>query len=147
MAATPHRFRAQRLPAPQGPTLRSVLAREHARQPFTPADVRDAARRVAELAAAQGLEAVVVRGGLDLGGAELDHVWVAVEERVVDVALPVRSEAFRRLLRAFVWGEVAAEELDHVAHGYRFDWRVVGEFPELVDYVGRPVWGSDPAAA
>lgn len=137
----PRRFRPAPFPAEVSARLRAALAWSHADRPFGPADVRDAASRVRTVAERLGLEAVVVRGGLDVGGAELDHVWVAVDGRVVDVALPVISSSFTAVLRAYVAGEVATGELDRVAHGYALTWRVVGEFPDGdLRYVGRPVW-------
>lgn len=125
-----------------GPKLRSGLAHEHARQPFAPRDVRDAARRVVGVARSLHFEAQVVRGGLDLGGAELDHVWAIVDDRVVDVALPVNSDVFVQALRAFVAGDLPEDDLDRAAHGYDFTWRVVGEYPERVRYLGLPVFGE-----
>lgn len=125
-----------------GSRLRSGLAHEHARRPFRPRDVRDAARRVVQVARDHGMQAQVVRGGLDLTGAELDHVWAVVEDRVVDVALPVNSEVFVQSLRAFVAGDLEEEDLDRSAHGYAFSWRVVGEFPDGVRYLGLPVFGA-----
>jgi hypothetical protein len=136
----PHRYRSGALPVPAGPRLRSALAREHAREPFTPRDVRSAAGRVRGVAGELGYEVEIVRGGVDVGGAELDHVWAVVAGHVVDLTLPLRSEAFAVLLRAYVAGDVDDDELDHAAHGYAFEWRVVGEFPERLRYVGLPVW-------
>lgn len=138
----PIRWSSARFDSPSGPRLRSGLAQEHARAPFRPRDVRDAARRVVEVAQSLGFEAQVVRGGLDLGGAELDHVWAVVEDRVVDAALPVNSEAFASALRAFVAGDVEEDDLDRAAHGYAFGWRVLGEFPSTCNYLGLPVFGS-----
>lgn len=101
-----------------------------------------AAATVATVATDLGMRAVVVRGGVDVGGAELDHVWAVVEDRVVDVALPLRSEAFVRSLRAYIAGDLDADALDHLAHGYAMDWRVVGEYPPRHRYVGLPVWSE-----
>ncbi len=126
----------------RGAVLRAGLAREHAREPFRPRDVRDAARRVVAVARHLEFEAQVVRGGLDVVGAELDHVWAVVEERVVDVAMPVNSTSFLTALRAFVAGDLEEDDLDRAAHGYAFQWRVVGEYPERVRYLGLPVFGQ-----
>lgn len=120
--------------------LRAALAAEHARWPFTPGDARGGVGRVRHVAERLGLDATVVRGGLDVGGAELDHIWTVVEQRVVDPSLPVHSDSFVAVLRAFVAGDVEAAELDHHAHGYRLEWRVLGEYPSDYRYVGRPVW-------
>lgn len=133
------RFEPAAVPPPLGPRLRAALAREHARRPFTPCNVREAARRVAVVARRLDADAVIVRGGLDLGGAELDHVWVVVADRVVDVAMPVNSAAFVDAVRAYVAGDLASRDLDHVAHGYHFAWRVVGEFQPPLRYFGEPV--------
>ncbi len=138
----PQSWPSRRFDGAGGPQLRSGLAHEHARQPFAPRDVRDAARRVVAVARALEFDAQVVRGGLDLGGAELDHVWAVVDERVVDVALPVNSQVFVDALRAFVAGDLEEDDLDRVAHGYAFDCRVVGEYPDRVRYLGLPVFGQ-----
>lgn len=137
---TPRRFRPEAFPSPVGSRLRSALVREHGRHPFTPRDVRDAARRVVDVAGRLRLNAVVVRGGVDVGGAELDHVWAVVDGRVVDMTLPLRSGAFLSMLRAYVAGDLSGEHLDRVVHGYTLEWRVVGEFPADVRYVGAPIW-------
>ncbi|MBW3657558.1 MAG: hypothetical protein KY457_02895 [Actinobacteria bacterium] len=142
----PHRYRSGELAAPTGPRLRSALAREHAREPFTPRDVRSAVARVRSVASGLGVEADVVRGGVDVGGAELDHVWAVVDGHVVDVTMPLRATAFADVLRTYVAGDVDDDELDSVAHGYGFEWRVVGEFPAPLRYVGLPVWGQRDGA-
>lgn len=136
----PTRFRPQAFPVDVSVRLRARLARSHAHRPFTPADVRDAAARVLDAARGLGLDGTVVRGGLDVGGAELDHVWAIVDGRVVDVALPLRSDAFAEALRDYVAGHLDAETLDRMAHGYALEWRILGEFPARLRYVGQPVW-------
>jgi hypothetical protein len=141
-----HRFVAASFDPPTGARLRARLAMAHAEEPFSPADVRGAARRVAEVAAALGLDVVTIRGGLDLGGAELDHVWSAVDGRVVDPTVAVCSGRFVEALRAYVAGDLGAEELDFLAHGYGLEDRVIGAFPDAVRYVGAPVWASRPPA-
>lgn len=138
----PRRYPSSPFPTPTGPRFRAALVRAHGREPFRPRDVRGAARRVASIAERFGFEACVVRGGLDVGGAELDHVWTVVDGRVVDVAMPVISEAFGQLLRAYVAGDLEVAELDRAAHGYTLQWRVVGDFPERVRYVGLPLWSG-----
>lgn len=138
----PRSWPSRRFDERSGSRLVSGLAHEHARRPFRPRDVREAARRVVQVARELELEAHVVRGGLDLGGAELDHVWAVVDDRVVDVALPVNSDVFVHALRAFVAGDLEEVELDRVAHGYAFSWRVVGEYPERIRYLGLPVFGQ-----
>lgn len=138
----PHRYRPGPLPSPTGPRLRSALAREHGREPFTPRDVRGAARRVRTVAAALGYEAEVIRGGVDVGGAELDHVWTVVADHVIDVTLPLRSELFAGILRPYVAGDLDDDEFDRAVHGYTFEWRVIGEFAERFRYVGLPVWSQ-----
>lgn len=141
-ATTTRRYTPGEFPPGIGSRLRAALAHEHAREPFGPADVRAAAHRVVALATSLSLDAVVIRGGLDVGGAELDHLWADVEGRVVDVSLPVCSEAFLEDLRAYVAGDLADDELDRRAHGYRLGDRVVGRFPVRLGYLGAPVWHS-----
>lgn len=141
-SASPRRFRPADFPPATASRLRALLARAHADHPFGPSDVREAARRAADVARTLTLEAVIVRGGLDVGGAELDHVWAVVDGRVVDVSLPVASETFVVALRAYVAGDLEASELDRIAHGYTLEWRVVGGFPQALRYVGLPVFGE-----
>lgn len=131
-----------RFEAAIGDRLRSGLVREHDRAPFRTCDVRDAARRVVDVAMDLGLDAQVVRGGLDLHGAELDHVWAIVGDRVVDVALPMNAAPFVAALRAFVAGDLAEHELEEAAHSHAFSSRVVGEYPSACRYLGLPVFGS-----
>ncbi|MBW3663750.1 MAG: hypothetical protein KY469_11675 [Actinobacteria bacterium] len=138
----PARFRPATFPVPTGPQLVAALAREHARAPFTPRDVRDAARRVAHVASRLELEATVIRGGLDVGGAELDHVWVAINHRVVDVVFPLHSDTFVAELRAYIAGDLEDDDLDRLAHAYAMDWRVIGDFPDRLRYFGLPVWSD-----
>ncbi|HEX9887971.1 MAG TPA: hypothetical protein VGA69_00715 [Nitriliruptorales bacterium] len=136
------RYTAGRIRPPHGPRLIAALAHEHARIPFTLRDVRDSARRVVYVAERLQLQATLVRGALDVGGAELDHVWAVVADRVVDVPLPLRSDAFVEALRAYIAGDIEPGELERVADAYALDWRVVGEFPHGVRYYGAPFWIS-----
>lgn len=133
------RISTRRLSTTVESRLRAGLAREHARQPFRPAAVRDAAGRTLTVAEGLGLHAYLVRGGLDVGGAELDHVWAVVESRVVDVTLPVLAQDFVTVLRAFVAGDVLEEEIDDAAAPYSLEWRVVGDVPSGCRYLGRPI--------
>lgn len=136
------RLRPRPFPAPVGPRLRAALAAAHAREPFRPSVSRDAAHRVAHVAEDLGLTPTLFRGGVDVGGAEIDHVWVVVDERVVDAALPLFSNAFIAAVRAYVAGDLDGEELERAAHPYPVTWRVLGAFPEACRYVGAPVWGQ-----
>jgi len=132
---------ARRFPSGPGSRLRAGLAREHRRQPFRPGDVRDAARRALAVAESLGLSGHLARGGLDVGGAELDHVWAVVSNRVVDVTLPVLAQDFLVLLRGYVAGDVPAVELDQMATSYTLEWRVVGDVPPGCRYLGQPILG------
>lgn len=131
--------RQRRLPAAAAARLRAELAREHRRRPFGPQDVREAARRVLGLAEDLGLEGHIARGGLDLGGAELDHVWAVVDAHVVDVTLPVLALDFVAVLRGYVAGDVPPEDLQAAAAEWTLEWRVVGEVPVGCRYLGRPI--------
>lgn len=136
------RYRPGAIPAPRGPRLLAALAHEHARASFSPRDVREGAHRVTQVAARLQLHATLVRGTVDVGGAELDHVWAVVDDRVVDVPLPLRSLAFVDALRRYIAGDLEPDELERVAHPYALDRRIVGEFPDLVRYYGRPFWSA-----
>jgi hypothetical protein len=136
---SPRRSGPRRFPLEPGSRLRAGLAREHRRQPFRPGDVRDAARRALAVAESLGLSGHLARGGLDVGGAELDHVWAVVSDRVVDVTLPVLAQDFLVLLRGYVAGDVPAAVLDDVATAYTLEWRVVGDVPTGCRYLGAPI--------
>lgn len=141
------RLRPRAFPAPLGPRLRSALAVAHAREPFRPSVSRDVAHRVAHVAEELGLTPTLFRGGVDVGGAEIDHVWVVVDERVVDAALPLFSETFLTAVRAYVAGDLDGDALERAAHPYSVRWRVLGAFPDDCRYVGAPVWGQRAGTA
>lgn len=133
-------FVSRELPHPGGSALRELLTQAHARDPFSPARPRATARRVGALASGIGMGARLYRGGVDLCGAEVDHVWLAVDDVVVDVAFPLFVPAFRRLLPRFVAGEVEADELESAAAEAGIDQRVLGVLPPRTRYIGQPVW-------
>jgi hypothetical protein len=119
-----------------------VLARAHARDLFRPTEPRQAARRVVELGDRLGLDGRVFRGVVDLGHAEIDHVWAVIDGRVVDPALPLFAPGFVDRLRAYVAGDIDARALERAAHPYSVRWRVVGAYPREHRYLGRPVWSG-----
>lgn len=134
------RIAAKPFEAPVASRLRAALANAHARDPFRPREVRRAVSRVVDIARGLEMTTTTYRGGLDVGGAELDHVWAVIEDRVVDVVLPLRSDTFLDHLRRYVAGEIEDDDLDHHVHAYDLGWRVLGEFPTSVRYIGAPVW-------
>lgn len=115
----------------------------HQADPFGPYDVRATARRVVDAVTPLGLEPMMVRGRVDVGGAELDHVFVVVDDRVVDVALPVRARSFAEAVRAWVAGDLDLQELVERADRYGLEDRVVGEYPDGLRYTGAPLWGRE----
>lgn len=139
-------FQSRELSAPLREELRDRLRRAHAEQPFSTVDPRTTVRRVAAIAADLGLQTTVYRGGVDLRGSEVDHVWLGVRPPddpaafVVDAALPLFSGSFVELLRRFVVGEVPAEALEAAAVSSDVEQRVIGTFPAPVRYLGKPVW-------
>ena len=123
--------------------LRELLDTEHRTRPFRLCDPRDAARRVDRLLRERGMRTVFVRGALDLGGAELDHVWTVADGHVVDVAVPCADPSFLPVLRAYVAGDVEPDAIDREASRRPFAERVLGAYDEArVGYVGLPVFGS-----
>lgn len=130
-------------PSPVHEELVRTLEHLHAAEPFGPLDVRATARRVVDAAAALGLEPMMVRGRVDVGGAELDHVFVVADDRVVDLALPVRAPTFAQIVRAWVAGDLDHQELVDRAAAHGLEDRVVGEYPQPVRYRGAPLWGHD----
>lgn len=129
-------------PDPLGARLRDALAVAHHDEPFSALDVRATARRVVDLGQQLELEPEVVRGRVDLGGAELDHVFVVVDGRVVDVALPLAAAEFTALVRAYVAGDLDEAELARAAAGHDLDARVVGDYADPLAYRGAPLWSA-----
>lgn len=135
-------FASGTLPSPGGTRLRKLLLRAHAQEPFSPLRPRAAARRVGALASEIGMSAHLYRGGVELTGTEVDHVWLAVNDLVIDLAFPLFVPDFRSLLPRFVAGEIEAVELEQAAATAGIDERVLGVLPPRVRYVGRPVWAE-----
>lgn len=136
------RFDSLALPPAVRADVRARLRRAHGLKPFSATDPRDTVRRVTCIAADLGLTATVYRGVVDLRGAEVDHVWVDVHGRVVDAAFPLLERDFVEQLRRFVAGDLGAGDLARAAEGLEMDARVLGEFPEPIRYLGRPVWSA-----
>lgn len=136
------RFRSLALPADVAGRVRERLARAHAELPFSAVDSRGTVRRVATIADELGLRATVYRGALDLRGAEVDHLWLDIEGRVLDASFPLFEQCFVDVLRRFVAGEAEAEELEQAAAAADLERRVLGEFPEPLAYIGAPVWSG-----
>lgn len=139
----PITFAPAPFPRPLRDELVDTLRLLHESEPFGPYDVRATARRVVDAAAELGLEPMMVRGRVDVGGAELDHVFVVVDERVVDVALPVRARSFAGTVRAWVAGDLDLQELVERAARHGLEDRVVGDYPDQLRYTGAPLWGRD----
>ncbi len=135
-------FESRRLPPRVADPLRARLRTAHRTAPFSAADPREAVRRAATVAAELGLTGTVYRGGLDLRGSEVDHVWLDVDGHVVDVAFPLFVAEFVAVLRDFVAGHVAAGDLAAVAALAGVEARVLGEFPPPLRYRGCPVWSA-----
>lgn len=151
MRSRPVRFHSRPLPADVRREVRSRLGAAHDEQPFSPADPRAAATRAALALAPLGLQIVVYRGGLDLRGAEVDHVWLAgvVDDGapdagpfVFDPSFPLFDLDFVVALRSYVAGDGSREDLAAVAAGADLDERVLGEFPPPINYLGSPVWSQ-----
>lgn len=136
------RLRSEPFPAPLGPRLRSAVAVAHAEEPFHPTRPRDSAHRVATIARQLGLQATIFRGAVDVGGAEVDHLWVVASERVIDPALPLHAPRFVAAIRSFVAGDLDEEEFERLAHPYSVRWRVLGSYPADCRYLGAPLWGE-----
>ena len=135
-------FRSQPLPGEVAGALRARLEDAHREQPFSALDARAATRRVAQIAGDLGLGTTVIRGGLDLDGTEVDHIWLDVDGRVVDVSFPVFLPGFVMVLRDFVAGHAEAAELAQVADSAQLGDRVLGAFPTPLRYRGQPVWSA-----
>lgn len=135
-------FGSRSLPAAVARPLAERVHDAHLREPFDALDPRGCIRRVGRMLDELGVHAVVYRGGLDLRGSELDHIWLAVAGRVVDVAFPLFVDEFVATLRRYVAGDVAPEDLVTIAAAAGADARVLGRFPSPLRYCGAPVWSS-----
>lgn len=135
-------FVSRDLPQPGGQALRSLLRRAHELEPFSPVHPRAAARRVGALATSVGLAARLYRGGVEVHGVEVDHVWLAVDDVVIDLAFPLFVQRFRSLLPPFVAGEIEPEDLESAASDAGVDDRVLGLLPPRTRYIGQPVWAD-----
>lgn len=126
--------------------VRHRLDAEHRRRPFAASDARDAVRRAAATLADLPVSTVTFRGGLQLRGAEVDHLWLVLrtddvdDAWVIDVAFPLFAEDFVALLPRFVVGEVERDALDAASRDAALDQRVLGRMPHTVRYCGMPVW-------
>lgn len=138
MAAT--RFRSWPLPPALDGQLRRRLTAAHRAEPLSAIDPRATVERVAAVASDLGLAVTTYRGGLDLRGSEVDHVWLDVGGRVVDAAFPLFAEEFVDVLRRFVAGDATGEELSAAAVHVSVEKRVLGLFPSTAGYLGQPVW-------
>lgn len=138
-------FVSRDLPQPGGHALRTLLLRAHELEPFSPIRPRATARRVGALATGVGLIARLYRGGVELDGVEVDHVWLGVDDIVIDVAFPLFKHDFRSLLPRFVAGEIEPEDLETAAARSGIEDRVLGVLPPLTRYVGQPVWAERDA--
>jgi hypothetical protein len=140
-------FDPRPLPAVLAHRLLARIDAAHRAQPFSVTDARATVRRMVEVLAELGMEGTVYRGGLDLRGAEVDHVWLAVARpddsaTVLDVAFPLLDGDFVEVLRRFVAGDATTAELDAAGLRAGIRARVLGDFPVRMRYVGRPVWGT-----
>jgi len=141
-------FQSRPVPPPLAEILLIRLEEAHRAEPFSALDPRRTVHRVARIVGQLGVPATVYRGGLDLRGAEIDHLWLAAipllpgAPLVLDVAFPLFAERFIERLRRFVAGDATPAELDRIASRASVRQRVVGLFPEPVRYLGAPVWSA-----
>ncbi|HVM12952.1 MAG TPA: hypothetical protein VM287_01295 [Egibacteraceae bacterium] len=136
------RFRSWPLPAKLDGPLRRRLAAAHRVEPLSAIDPRATVERVAAVARDLELAVTIYRGGLDLRGSEVDHVWLDISGRVVDAAFPLFAEEFVEVLRRFVAGDATDEELADAAVHVSVEKRVLGLFPATAGYLGQPVWSQ-----
>lgn len=125
--------------------VRRRLEAEHRRRPFVPSDARDATRRARRALGDLTVTTVTFRGGLQLRGTEVDHLWLAVsadddEPWVLDVAFPLFAADFVDLLPRYVVGEIERQELDTISRNAALDQRVLGRLPPSTRYCGQPIW-------
>jgi hypothetical protein len=141
-------FQSRPLPGSLGDVLRDRLEQAHRVSPFSALEPRTAVNRAARIIADLGIASTVYRGGLDLQGAEVDHLWLAAcpqlpgEPVVIDVAFPLFVHPFVDVLRRFVAGDATAAELERAAAGTDVRQRVLGVFPAPLRYLGAPIWSA-----
>ncbi|QBI21387.1 hypothetical protein ER308_18650 [Egibacter rhizosphaerae] len=142
MTRTRVSFEARPLPEPAAAVLRERLEAAHQDRPLSTFDVRHTARRVARIAEDIGFRPTIYRGGLDLRGIEVDHVWLDIDGHVVDAAFPLFLDRFVLTLRDWVAGDASDDDLVAAAEGAGVGDRVLGEFPTRVRYLGSPIWSA-----
>ena len=135
-------FLSQPLRPAVAQALRARLGVAHAAEPFSPLDPRATVKRVALVVRDIGAEGTVFRGGLDLRGSEIDHLWLDVDGCVVDLAFPVFVDDFVVVLRRYVAGDARPADLAAIAAVAGVDERVLGLFPAPLRYCGEPVWSA-----
>jgi hypothetical protein len=135
-------FVSKPLPDRLGQVMRLRLASAHRAEPFSALDPRAATRRVATVITELGLTGTVYRGGLDLRGSEVDHVWLDVDGHVIDVAFPLFADGFVDVLRDFVAGDAEPEDVAQAAAPAGLEERVLGVFPISLSYRGAPIWSA-----
>lgn len=135
--------------------IESALADEHNRHPFSPVDPMSAIERALSVMEDYGIDEkrLDVWGGyVEASAASTKHVWLALDERVIDVILPVNDDNFPRELRNFISGSIRSYPADNRAEHDRsvdrdfkhytqqetdFEARALGYFPEpSVRYLG-----------
>lgn len=150
------------LPEPVAAAVRTRLARVHVARPLSSVDPRETIQRVRAALAGLPLEFDVYRGGLDLRGVEVDHLWLGVRPAadepdgafVLDAAFPLFDDRFVSMLRRFVAGDAGTDDLADAARQAGVDDRVLGLYPDPMRYRGQPLWTArrsdrvrrDPAA-
>lgn len=138
------------LPARHARRITMRLGALHAQSCFDAADPRANARRVGAALTRMGIEVVAFRGWVELAGAEVDHVWLALVDgpawdgpaRVLDVSFPLHDPGFADALRGWVAGGISGAELAATAARRPLADRVIGEWPPPARYVGAPIWAS-----
>lgn len=136
------RFHSRPLPAELDEALRLRLAAAHQAEPLSAVDARETVRRVASLAADLGLPVTVYRGGLNLRGSEVDHIWLDLDGYVIDAAFPLFVDGFVEVLRRYVAGDAEPHHVAAAAVDAGVEDRVLGRFPATTGYFGRPIWGQ-----
>ena len=104
-------------------------------------DVASSGRRRRPRALARlGAAALVATMLGPVPGASADAVTeVALPTSFAASDLPVVAVEFRRILRAYVAGDVEAVDITRMADEYPLEWRVIGDVPGGCRYRGQPV--------
>lgn len=149
-----HAFQPGKLPE-DASNVGYALAQEHEKSPFSPIDPMSAIKRALNVIedCEVDIQRLDVWGGyIEVSAASTKHMWLALDERVIDVILPVNDDSFPLELRNYISGSIRSYPADdrdvqdrsvdrdfkhYTQQETDFEARALGHFPESsVRYLG-----------